>query len=699
MLPTRVPFILFAIALAAPLSAHGVTLFSTNGIFWNVDEDDHGEVTNGSPDTFDSFPNMCLSTSLSTSATCAGSGEEYETNTWAGVTEEGGQEIVMDTLALGGLTAQRKIYSPSTGSETFLRYMEVFTNATSSPITVDVRVGSTTEGADLGCRNTAIPTSCVINASASGDTTASNDEYWWVIDDSLSPAGNNGGVTDNAVGFVVGQAGGSQTSWTVNAIDAYGNGDTGDSFVQFENVTIPANSTRIILWFLVQRVTSADAAADAAVLAELNVASEALTGMSATEQSQVLNWGMSQATNNAAPVADPSGPYTGSEGTGVQMTDGSVDSDGAIVAWLWDFGDGTTSTAQSPSHTYEDEGTFTVNLTVTDDLGAIGAATTTATIANVAPTVGVTIPATGTTGDDLSFSGSFSDPGSFDSHALLWDFGDSTTNANTLTPMHSYSVPGAYTVTLTVTDNDGGIGAATGTVVVSDPSGDDDDSTGSNTCSAEGFLSCGDTVSVDTNDGSNEIETYSCEEGWLEDGPELSWTLPIAQAGEVTLTLTGAAAQQDFDIFVLPDDGSGCDPDACLAFGDVEVSFDALADETYWIVIDGYEGSVGAVEFEVTCSGGGDDDDATRDDDDATGDDDDSTGDDDDSAGGDDDDDGDDDDAGRGGCGCAGNVSGAGAGGGWLLLLVGLAGALRRRRAVQSSQPPSSSQRGSLSGR
>ena len=46
--------------------------------------------------------------------------------------------------------------------------------------------------------------------------------------------------------------------------------------------------------------------------------------------------------------------------------------DGTIVSWAWDFGDGNTSTAQHPSHSYAVPGTYTVSLTVTDDLGATG---------------------------------------------------------------------------------------------------------------------------------------------------------------------------------------------------------------------------------------------------------------------------------------------------------------------------------------
>ncbi|NIM11614.1 MAG: PKD domain-containing protein, partial [Candidatus Aminicenantes bacterium] len=50
----------------------------------------------------------------------------------------------------------------------------------------------------------------------------------------------------------------------------------------------------------------------------------------------------------------------------VNFTDTSTD-DGTIVSWLWDFGDGNTSTEQNPTHTYAADGTYTVTLTVTDD--------------------------------------------------------------------------------------------------------------------------------------------------------------------------------------------------------------------------------------------------------------------------------------------------------------------------------------------
>jgi PKD repeat protein len=57
------------------------------------------------------------------------------------------------------------------------------------------------------------------------------------------------------------------------------------------------------------------------------------------------------------------------------FTDKSKDDDGSLVSWVWDFGDGTGSSEQNPTHTYEDEGHYDVSLTVTDNDGATGTRT------------------------------------------------------------------------------------------------------------------------------------------------------------------------------------------------------------------------------------------------------------------------------------------------------------------------------------
>ena len=61
-------------------------------------------------------------------------------------------------------------------------------------------------------------------------------------------------------------------------------------------------------------------------------------------------------------------------GLTVDFTDASADPDGIIVAWEWDFGDGATSTLQSPSHTFASANTYIVRLTVTDDDADTGSA-------------------------------------------------------------------------------------------------------------------------------------------------------------------------------------------------------------------------------------------------------------------------------------------------------------------------------------
>jgi hypothetical protein len=67
--------------------------------------------------------------------------------------------------------------------------------------------------------------------------------------------------------------------------------------------------------------------------------------------------------------------WFGHSGVNVTFIDRSFDSDGRIVAWRWDFGDGTSSTEASPDHAYPRPGDYTVTLTVTDDAGQAHAVT------------------------------------------------------------------------------------------------------------------------------------------------------------------------------------------------------------------------------------------------------------------------------------------------------------------------------------
>jgi thermitase len=103
--------------------------------------------------------------------------------------------------------------------------------------------------------------------------------------------------------------------------------------------------------------------------------------------------------------------YTTS-GLTVDFTDQSTDSDGSVVAWNWNFGDGNASTAQNPSHTYTDGGTYTVILTVTDNETASDSVFQDVTVSSGStdPTLTVTgYKVKGRQKADLTWSGATSD--------------------------------------------------------------------------------------------------------------------------------------------------------------------------------------------------------------------------------------------------------------------------------------------------
>ena len=150
-------------------------------------------------------------------------------------------------------------------------------------------------------------------------------------------------------------------------------------------------------------------------------------------------------------------PTTGTEPLGVAFTDTSA---GAPTDWMWSFGDGGTSTAQNPGHTYNSPGCFTVSLTASNAGGAD--TETQGSYITVYPLLPDPPEAAFTGAPTLGLAPlwvTFSDASTGDPNGWLWSFGDST--ASTLqNPSHQYTVPGRYTVSLAAS-NPGGSDVAT----------------------------------------------------------------------------------------------------------------------------------------------------------------------------------------------------------------------------------------------
>ena len=146
----------------------------------------------------------------------------------------------------------------------------------------------------------------------------------------------------------------------------------------------------------------------------------------------------------------------------------SFDSDGSVVAYDWNFGDGNTAQGAIVNHAYTQAGTYTTVLTITDDSGLSHSESLSIEVApaNVPPTAQFSVS---TTSGTMPLAVVFDATGSTDSDgeivAYAWDFGDGNTAVGA-TAQHSFVAAGTYQVNLAVLDNLGGVSVASTTIVV-----------------------------------------------------------------------------------------------------------------------------------------------------------------------------------------------------------------------------------------
>jgi DNA/RNA endonuclease G (NUC1) len=175
------------------------------------------------------------------------------------------------------------------------------------------------------------------------------------------------------------------------------------------------------------------------------------------------------------PIAAVSGP-AGSIEVGGSVTlnaSGSLDPNGSIVSYEWNFGDGTVASGVSVAHEYAQDGVYNASVTVTDNDGLTGTAVFAVIVTNAAPVIGAVPGGNVNVGAPYTVEGTFADPGA-DAWTATVDWGDGSapstaslaSRAFSLT--HTYATPGAFTVSVTIADDDTAT-TTTHTVLVAQP--------------------------------------------------------------------------------------------------------------------------------------------------------------------------------------------------------------------------------------
>ncbi len=182
-------------------------------------------------------------------------------------------------------------------------------------------------------------------------------------------------------------------------------------------------------------------------------------------------------TVDPAPVDDPVAAFTANPNTGTAPL--TVDFDAStstppagatLISYSWDFGDGTTGTGETVSHTYNAAGTYTAILTVEDSNSNTDTEEANITVEDTPsedPVAAFTAdPVSGTVPLDVSFDATGSTPPEGETiTAYSWDFGDGNTGTGE-TVSHTYNETGTFTVTLVVEASNGNTDTETVNVTV-----------------------------------------------------------------------------------------------------------------------------------------------------------------------------------------------------------------------------------------
>lgn len=222
----------------------------------------------------------------------------------------------------------------------------------------------------------------------------------------------------------------------------------------------------------------------------------------------------------------------------------------AVASYAWDFGDGSTGSGQTVTHTFRSTGTNIVTLTITDNLGHIASVTHPVTIGAataLTPTF-FTTPASPGVAQPITFNASQTTPPA--GHTItgyFWDFGDGNGDSGVVVT-HSYSTAGTYTALLRVTLDNGAQGTSSQAITVG-IAGPTAKFTLSPTPPVPANTSINFNASQSSAQPGRTIASYSWDfgDGTSGSGVNVSHSFSVpGQTYQVTLTVTDSAGQTGF---------------------------------------------------------------------------------------------------------------------------------------------------------
>jgi len=177
---------------------------------------------------------------------------------------------------------------------------------------------------------------------------------------------------------------------------------------------------------------------------------------------------------NAPPTVNAGGSYSVNEGSSVTLSATGSDPNGDSLAYTWDLDNNGSFETNGQSVSFSaatldgPSGPYTVKVRATDQGGLSAVSSATVGVDNVAPSVSYSAVSGNLScgPSNANYTIIFSDPAPADTHTAVVDWGDGNTEnlgtvGSTFAISHAYALVGIYTATVTVTDDDGGIGSTT----------------------------------------------------------------------------------------------------------------------------------------------------------------------------------------------------------------------------------------------